>query len=127
MDFISLISQKILSHTGIIVNSIQYDLIKDFVEKKASAANCTSQEFAENNMVAQNGHVYFAPADYHLLMKINLENKIVLELNHDEQINFLRPAVDKMFFYASNLFTEKCMAVLRTGLGTDEEVACGRI
>ena len=43
MDFISLISQKILSHTGIIVNSIQYDLIKDFVEKKASAANCTSQ------------------------------------------------------------------------------------
>ena len=30
MDFISLISQKILSHTGIIVNSIQYDLIKDF-------------------------------------------------------------------------------------------------
>ena len=27
---------------------------------------------AENNMVAQNGHVYFAPADYHLLMKCYL-------------------------------------------------------
>ena len=47
MDFISLISQKILSHTGIIVNSIQNNLIKDFAEKKAAALNCSPQEFAE--------------------------------------------------------------------------------
>ena len=82
---------------------------------------------AENNMVAQNGHVYFAPADYHLLMKINLENKITLELNHDEQINFLRPAVDKMFFCASNLFKEKCIAVLLTGMGSDGAAGCWKI
>ncbi|AEE16917.1 CheB methylesterase domain-containing protein [Treponema brennaborense] len=84
-------------------------------------------KLAENGMVAENGHVYFAPADYHLGFTKSTARGVVLELNRDEPLHFLRPAVDKMFFSAADVFGEHCLAVLLTGMGNDGAAGCCRI
>jgi len=74
---------------------------------------------AEDNVKPLPGHVYFAPSDYHLVFTKKDSTSYVLTLNHDEQVNFLRPAVDKMFESAVNLFADKCIGVVLTGMGAD--------
>ena len=105
MDFISLISQKILSHTGIIVNSIQYYLIKDFVEKKASAANCTSQEFAENLTTFSE--------DFDEIIKLITINETYF-FREEKQFNFLLQEVFPKF-------KEKTLSVWCAACSTGEE------
>ena len=48
-------------------------------------------------------------------------------LNHDAPVNFLRPAVDKMFDSAANVLGEKCIAVVLTGMGADGAKGCKHI
>lgn len=74
---------------------------------------------AEDSMMAENGKVYFAPADYHLVIQKDPAGRIILKLNHDDQVNFLRPSVDKMFDSAAEVLGENCIGVLLTGMGAD--------
>lgn len=82
---------------------------------------------AESGVVPKNGNVYFAPADYHLMIKSDGKNGFLIELNHDEPMNFLRPSVDKMFFSAASVLNKKCIAVLLTGMGNDGAAGCCKI
>ena len=50
-----------------------------------------------------------------------------MHFNHDEPVNYLRPAVDKMFESAAQVFSSKCIAVLLTGMGNDGAEGCVRI
>lgn len=79
---------------------------------------------ADNDIQPLGGHVYFAPSDYHLTFTKKNASDYVLTLNHDEQINFLRPSVDKMFESATQLFGDKCIGVLLTGMGSDGAKGC---
>ena len=45
-------------------------------------------------------------------------------LNHDAPVNFLRPAVDKMFESAANVIGSACIAVVLTGMGADGAKEC---
>ena len=45
-------------------------------------------------------------------------------LNHDAPVNFLRPAVDKMFESAAKVFGQNCIAVVLTGMGADGAKEC---
>ncbi len=69
-------------------------------------------------------HVYFAPADRHLVFKKNFDNKVVISLNNDAPINFLKPSVDKMFESAAQVFCNCCIGVLLTGMGSDGARGC---
>ena len=82
--------------------------------------------FAQDNQIPKNGHVYFTPADVHLTFKKE-QNEIVMHFNHDEPVNYLRPAVDKMFDSAAQVFGSKCIAVLLTGMGNDGAEGCVHI
>lgn len=82
--------------------------------------------FAQDNHSAQNGHVYFAPADVHLTFQ-KTQSGVIMHFNHDEPVNYLRPAVDKMFESAAQVFSSKCIAVLLTGMGNDGAEGCVRI
>ncbi|MCR4735867.1 MAG: hypothetical protein K5829_12780 [Treponema sp.] len=79
---------------------------------------------AENDIKALAGHVYFAPSDAHLTFKSNLEDGFHIILNHDQPVNFLRPAVDKMFESAAKVFGKNCIAVILTGMGADGAKEC---
>lgn len=79
---------------------------------------------AIDNLKPEAGHVYFAPSDYHLTFsKVNPTN-YVLTLDHSAPVNFLRPAVDVMFESAANVFGDKCIGVLLTGMGVDGAKGC---
>ncbi len=74
-------------------------------------------ELAKEGMIGQAGHVYVAPAGYHLQLAKTAEG-IKMHLDEGPEEHFLRPAVDPMFRSAASLKSE-CLAVLLTGMGRD--------
>ena len=85
-------------------------------------------ELAKDGQIAQNGHVYMAPADKHLVIDfINKEGKPVLKLSDEPPERFLKPAVNKLFRSAAALYEKQCLAVLLTGMGRDGAEGCKEI
>lgn len=82
---------------------------------------------AKSGIIPQKGHVYFAPANFHLVIKPGNKNDFIIELNDDAPVNFVRPSVDKMFFSAAEILGNKTIAVLLTGMGTDGAAGCCKI
>jgi two-component system, chemotaxis family, protein-glutamate methylesterase/glutaminase len=88
-----------------------------------------SVEIAKEGTVPLQGHVYIAPADRHLVVQAFSENinGCILGLNDDPPVHFLRPAVDKLFFSAVDVFHNHILAVILTGMGRDGADGCKRI
>lgn len=82
---------------------------------------------AENGVVPKKGNVYIAPAGSHLKMTDNGGGTCSLVLNNDPPMHFLRPAVDKMFSSAAEVFKSNLIAVLLTGMGKDGAAGCADI
>jgi two-component system chemotaxis response regulator CheB len=61
------------------------------------------------------GNIYFAPADYHLL----IEKNCTFSLDYSEKVNFSRPAIDITFKVAADLYEEKMVAILLSGANSD--------
>lgn len=59
--------------------------------------------------------VYIAPGGYH--MQISKDKKI--QLNQEPTIWGVRPAVDKLFFSAADVFDSSLLSVVLTGMGRD--------
>ncbi len=57
------------------------------------------------------GVVYFAPADYHLL----IEKDRSFSLNCDEPVNFSRPSIDLLFETASEVYRNNLIGIILTG------------
>ena len=85
-------------------------------------------ELARDGQIAKRGHVYMAPADRHLVIDfINKDGLPVLKLSDEPPERFLRPAVNKLFRSAANLYEKHCLAVLLTGMGRDGAEGCKEI
>lgn len=65
------------------------------------------------------GHVYFAPADYHMVLGKNLRGEVIIKLTTDPPVNFLRPSVDKLFLSGAEVLNSGVISVLLTGMGAD--------
>ncbi|MBR5400218.1 MAG: chemotaxis protein CheB [Treponema sp.] len=88
----------------------------------------TPMELARDGQIAQNGHVYMAPADKHLVIDfINKDGKPVLKLSDEPPERFLKPAVNKLFRSAAELYEKNCLAILLTGMGRDGAEGCKEI
>jgi two-component system chemotaxis response regulator CheB len=61
------------------------------------------------------GHIYFAPADYHLLV----ERDRSVCLDYSEKENYSRPAIDVTFKSVSDIYKEKTAAILLSGANRD--------
>lgn len=88
-----------------------------FAERLEKLCGVRTKE-AQNNEVLQAGTVYVAPGDYHLRLKKNGAN-ILLTLDKGPQIHSVRPAVDPLFESASEIFNDKVLGVILTGMGYD--------
>ncbi|HET8796161.1 MAG TPA: chemotaxis protein CheB [Thermoanaerobaculia bacterium] len=71
----------------------------------------------------QPGHVYFAPADYHLLVDPAGE----LSLSVDERVEYARPSIDVLFESAAEAFTSGVVGVVLTGANADGASGVQRI
>lgn len=89
-----------------------------------SAETSVPVHLAENNMKPLAGHVYFAPSDEHLTFEPNADGDFDIALSNEPPVNFLRPAVDKMFESAADVMGGNCIAVVLTGMGSDGAKGC---
>jgi two-component system chemotaxis response regulator CheB len=61
------------------------------------------------------GTVYFAPADYHLL----IDQGPCLALSADEPVNFSRPSIDVLFESAADVYGIRLLGIILTGANED--------
>jgi two-component system chemotaxis response regulator CheB len=78
---------------------------------------------AEDKEAIQAGHVYFAPANYHLLV----ENDHTLSLSVDDRVNYSRPSIDVLFESAADAYMAHLAGVLLTGANNDGALGLKRI
>jgi two-component system chemotaxis response regulator CheB len=70
---------------------------------------------AEDKLPIQNGMVYLAPADYHLLV----DPGPAIALSADEPVHYSRPSIDVMFESAAHVYRERVLGVILTGANAD--------
>jgi len=64
------------------------------------------------------GHIYIAPGGFHMVVDGSGRQK-VLKVTEDPPENFCRPAVDPMFRSVANMYGDRALAVILTGMGSD--------
>jgi two-component system chemotaxis response regulator CheB len=70
---------------------------------------------AEDREAVFAGTVWFAPANYHLL----IERERTFSLSVDEPVNFSRPSIDVLFESAAECFGDGLCAIVLTGANDD--------
>ena len=70
---------------------------------------------AEDKLPVEPGTVYFAPADYHLL----LDKGPTMSLSADAPVNYSRPSIDVLFESAADVYGDALAAVVLTGANDD--------
>ena len=93
-----------------------------YTEMYAAKLNEISQlevtEAAEGNEVRP-GRVFLAPAGRHLTVKRNASGKIVTHLDAKPFSTLHRPAVDVLFQSAAEVYGNRVLGVVMTGMGSD--------
>lgn len=69
---------------------------------------------AEDKMPTEPGHLYIAPADYHVLVDMGR-----LDLSSDPRVSFARPSVDVLFESAADAYGRRELGVVLTGSNHD--------
>ncbi|MEO6259279.1 MAG: chemotaxis protein CheB [Thermoanaerobaculia bacterium] len=78
---------------------------------------------ADDKQWIKPGHVYLAPADYHLLVDKGGE----LNLSVDEAVRFSRPSIDVLFESAADAFGSRVLGLILTGSNADGALGAVRI
>jgi len=71
----------------------------------------------------KSGHVYIAPANYHLLV----EPEKTLSLSVDAKVRYSRPSIDVLFESASDVYRSGLIGVILTGANSDGTAGLKRI
>jgi two-component system chemotaxis response regulator CheB len=72
----------------------------------------------ENGEVVRSGKVYIAPGDYHMkIARAGADH--IIRLDQGAQINYCRPSVDPMLYSLTDLYGDKLLFVMLTGMGAD--------
>lgn len=70
---------------------------------------------AEDKAPIRRGVVYFAPADYHLLVEADKR----LSLSSEEPVNYSRPSIDVLLETAADAYEDGLVGVVLTGANSD--------
>ncbi|MBY0516493.1 MAG: chemotaxis-specific protein-glutamate methyltransferase CheB [Bacteriovoracaceae bacterium] len=73
--------------------------------------------------VVENGRVYVAAGDYHLVLKKSGKD-LVIHLSQTEPENFCRPSVDTMLKSLKEHYSSQLLAIILTGMGEDGYRGC---
>jgi two-component system, chemotaxis family, protein-glutamate methylesterase/glutaminase len=86
------------------------DMLSRMLQKSANA----NLSEAEDHAFIESGHVYLAPADYHLLVE---NNRLVLST--EQPVAHARPSIDVTFDTAARSYGPSVTGVILTGTGSD--------
>ena len=70
---------------------------------------------ADEKEKIENGFVYIALPDYHLLV----ENNLTFSLSSDEYVRFSRPSIDVLFESAAEVYRDTLIGIILTGSNSD--------
>lgn len=73
---------------------------------------------AVDGEVLEAGRIYVAPGDYHMTIKADGPT-VRISLNQDAPENFCRPAVDPLFRSVAEVFGNRALCIVLTGMGRD--------
>lgn len=73
---------------------------------------------AKDGDILKPGQIYVAPGDYHMLFE-NSDGAVKIKLDQGPQENFCRPAVDPMYRSLIEVYGNKILGVILTGMGHD--------
>jgi len=71
-------------------------------------------EEAQDKTPIRPGRLYFAPADYHLLVEDNH-----FALSTEARVSYARPSIDVLFESAAEAYGKKAVGIILTGAGHD--------
>lgn len=101
----------------IITQHMPATFTKILAEHITQHSSMPAQE-GEDGMVVENGHIYVAPGGKHMGFKKD-GGKLIIKLNDDAPENFCKPAVDVMMRSIIELYQNKILCVILTGMGQD--------
>lgn len=78
---------------------------------------------AEDKLTPEPGTIYFAPANYHMMVEVNG----TIALSVQERVNFSRPSIDVLFETAAEAYFDKLIGVILTGANNDGTAGLKRI
>lgn len=73
---------------------------------------------AEHNEHIRSGHVYLAPGARHMRVA-RKDNQAVIAIDDGPPLNFCKPAVDVLFSSAAEVWGNRVLGVILTGMGSD--------
>ncbi|MBU2701991.1 two-component system chemotaxis response regulator CheB [Sporomusaceae bacterium BoRhaA] len=114
-----------LSSGIVIVQHMPPGFTRSLAERLNSLSALTVKE-AENNDVVRHGLVLIAPGNFHMTLE-RQQNKTIVKLNQNPPIGGLRPAVDPMMESVANLYKQKAVGVILTGMGRDGSIGISAI
>jgi len=109
----------------VIVQHMPPGFTRSLAERLNSLSALTVKE-AENNDVVRHGLVLIAPGNFHMILE-RQQNKTIVKLNQNPPIGGLRPAVDPMMESVANIYKQKAVGVILTGMGRDGSIGISAI
>ena len=116
-----------LSALKIILGNLPADFLVPIaiVQHRHKESNNTLQELLQESSLLPirevedkdeilSGHIYLAPADYHLLVELDH-----FALSTDQPVSYARPSIDVLFESAADVYTEQVIGVILTGANQD--------
>jgi two-component system chemotaxis response regulator CheB len=102
----------------VIVQHMPEHFTKLFANRLAITTGLKVKE-AENGDLLEEGNVYIAPGNKHLLVR-RMAGKLLLEIEFFDKVSGHRPSIDVFFkSIADGKFSETTLAILLTGMGKD--------
>lgn len=98
----------------LLVQHLHRDDDGTFAGHLASSSKLPVIEPCDKEQIAA-GHVYVAPAGYHMLV----EQDGTIALSTEEKVNWSRPSIDVLFESAARIWGERVMAVIFSGASND--------
>ncbi|GAB6167729.1 hypothetical protein JCM1393_01890 [Clostridium carnis] len=105
---------KDLNLIVLVVQHMPSGFTKSFAERLNNKCELEVLE-AYQGLKLKKNTVYIAPGGYHM----EISKGGVINLNQEKPIWGVRPAVDKLFISASNIYLKRVISVVLTGMGKD--------
>jgi two-component system chemotaxis response regulator CheB len=81
---------------------------------------------AEDGAAVRPGRIFIAPGNYHISV-LRGTNEVNLRVSQDEPRNGHRPSADVLFESVADVYGNRAVAVIMTGMGRDGSAGIGRI
>jgi|SRR5665647_773274 len=106
----------------IIVQHVSAHSNNQWIKLLNDKSNLYIKEADEKEKI-ENGTIYIAPANYHLM----IEKNKTFSLTIDERVNYARPSIDVLFESAAEVYKDKLIGVILTGSNADGTAGLKRI